>query len=185
VGRFVSEDPLARGSRVDAAALWQYPYTENGPITYVDPFGTTALPCDKVKKIVSDNNQCSSVSNVTVLCIILTESGGDPSAAPPKKYKSTAIGLMQVNKATAKQAKCDYTKLFDPAEAVKCGTQYLCWLNKYYGPNQFSVVGMYNQGPGSGGSGPGADKYKDKVNDCSLCMAKGGCCEECNPNNKK
>ncbi|PYQ29141.1 MAG: hypothetical protein DMF56_12750 [Acidobacteria bacterium] len=137
---------------------------------------------DDLEKLINDNNQRPGLSGTTVLYIALTESGGDPNA---NASSSSAIGLMQITKVMAKQAKCSYSALADPAEAIQCATKYMCWLSKNFSPNMFSVIGMYNQGPGSGGMGSAADKYKKKIDDCSLCIMKSGCCDDCNPNKKK
>ena len=185
LGRFMSEDPLADAvPRADASLIWRYPYTINDPVRYTDPAGLSPLGCDDLKKLAKNNNKaCTGITNDMFVCVMLKESSGDP-AVKNKQKGSTASGLMQITKATAKQAKCNFNKIFDPVENATCAANYMCWLKKNYGGSPWSVVGMYNQGP-KYGKGPKADKYKDDINNCATCMMKNGCCDECNPNNKK
>jgi RHS repeat-associated protein len=189
VARFVSEDALASfGTTTDPLSLNAYTYSENEPIQYIDPLGLTRrksgprrrppqpLDCETLKTKVGQNNQCKKFPEKLTLCIILKESGGVPDA---KNRGSSASGLMQLTRSTAKQVKCERSKLFDPDYNIRCGTKYLCWImDNFTGGDIAKTVRLFKTGP----SGGGDEAYGDDIENCFDCFIFGGCCSECNPN---
>jgi RHS repeat-associated protein len=191
IGRFLTEDPIGiEGSTADVARNTLYVYSENDPVNFVDPLGLTRrrprrrrsvrLPCPELGKLITANNACPGMSGSVVLCIVLKESSGNPNARAPKP--NTASGLMQVNRRTAKQQKCDWAKAFDPGASIQCGTKNLCWLMKHFtAGNARQAVALNMPGPG----GPPNNQYASDIDDCVSCLGTRACekCQECNPNN--
>lgn len=78
-----------------------------------------------------------------VLAVIKAESNGDPNAVSPKG----ASGLMQLMPATA--AQMGVTDIFDPAQNIAAGVQYLSKLLRMYHGDRDLALAAYNAGPGA------------------------------------
>jgi RHS repeat-associated protein len=191
IGRFTQEDPLGVDSHAtsEAASQWLYVYSGNDPASFIDPSGLRRrgpaparpqrIPCDSLWHLVNSNNPCSGLAGEVVMCIILKESGADPNA---QNSGSSASGLMQITRATAKQQRCEFKKLLEPGANIDCGARDLCWLMKNFtGGDVRKAVALYMPGPG----GPPNDDYANDVYDCVDCLSSTPCkdCQKCNPNN--
>jgi soluble lytic murein transglycosylase-like protein len=130
-----------------------------------------------LEREINQNNQCKQYPTAVVMCIVLKESSGDPSAQA--KRPNTARGLMQVTQDTAKQNNCEYAKLLDAGESIRCGTRILCHFAQH--APFFGSIGRYHTGAGKKYAklrGP----YQNDVNNCTLCILNGGSCAQCDPN---
>ena len=78
-----------------------------------------------------------------VLAVIKAESNGDPNAVSLKG----ASGLMQLMPATA--AQMGVTNIFDPAQNIAAGVQYLSKLLRMYRGDRALALAAYNAGPGA------------------------------------
>ena len=92
--------------------------------------------------------------------VMQVESGGNPNALS----STGASGLMQLEPGTA--ASLGITNVFDPAQNIDAGTQYLATLLQQYGGDVPTALAAYNWGPGniatSGGNIP--PSVQDYVN---------------------
>jgi soluble lytic murein transglycosylase-like protein len=75
-----------------------------------------------------------------VLAIMATESNFNPNAVSPKQ----AQGLMQLIPDTA--ARFNVRNLRDPAQNIRGGMAYLCWLMAYFEGDVMLVAAAYNAG---------------------------------------
>ena len=88
-----------------------------------------------------------------------------------------------MNKDAAKQVNCDFKKLFNVDDNIKCGTLYLCWLMSHFaGPDLNTALKMYHYGPGVKNPNKG-QQYANKIQKCASCLDGGGICDKCNPTN--
>jgi len=85
-----------------------------------------------------------SISPALILGLIQVESNGNPNATSG----AGAIGLMQVEPATATSLGYSATGLSSPYQNIMVGTQYLSSLLSEYGGNVISALEAYNAGPG-------------------------------------
>lgn len=98
-----------------------------------------------------------------VFAVIQIESDGKPHAVSP----AGARGLMQLMPGTA--AEMGVTDLFDPAQNIAAGTQYLAKMHNLFGNNRSLALAAYNAGPNAvkkhGGIPPYAEtrQYVRKV----------------------
>lgn len=85
-----------------------------------------------------------NVRGILILCIIATESSGNPSA---QARSTSARGLMQLTRAAAADVGADWEQLFDPWTNIKAGTEYLSRLIKKFGER--GGVEAYYEGAGN------------------------------------
>jgi hypothetical protein len=123
------------------------------------------LTFEQVKSLVEANN-ASNQPTERIVCLIWKESDFKPTerTRPP----NTATGLMQVNKPTVqdfnrsqpKGVHCDFSKMTDPAQNIRCGSLILqAKIDQAKGDN---TKGLNNYGTGSG--------YADNILECESCL---------------
>lgn len=83
------------------------------------------------------------VDPLLVAAIAQAESGFDPGAVSPRG----ACGLMQVMPTTARGLGAG--DLFDPAENLEAGVEYLAYLHRRFDNDPVLVIAGYNAGPGA------------------------------------
>jgi soluble lytic murein transglycosylase-like protein len=94
----------------------------------------------EIRDLVSQASADHGVAPQLLSAILMTESGGDPTAISV----AGAEGLMQLMPATARSCGIDP---FEPVSNVECGSSYLrSLLNRYHGNVTFAVA-AYNAGP--------------------------------------
>jgi len=108
-------------------------------ITY-SGFGTGQPWLSYVYQAASNYN----ISPALILGLIQVESNGNPNATSG----AGAMGLMQVEPATATSLGYSAAGLLSPYQNIMAGTQYLSSLLSEYGGNVISALEAYNAGPG-------------------------------------
>ena len=106
-------------------------------------FSTTegsASPPDRLERIVHEAGERHRVDPALIKAVISTESGWNPRATSRKG----AMGLMQLIPETAKRY--GGGNLYDPAQNVEAGTQYLKSLLDRYDGDLNKTLAAYNAG---------------------------------------
>ncbi len=127
-----SSSPLSAG--VASGSL-----TAGGLSTYMG-FGAGQSWLPYVQEAASRFN----ISPALVLGLIEVESQGNTTA----QSSAGALGLMQLEPATASSLGYSTAGLFSPYQNIMAGTQYLSGLLNQYGGNVMSALEAYNAGPG-------------------------------------
>ena len=127
-----SSSPLSAG--VASGSL-----TVGGLSTYMG-FGAGQSWLPYVQEAASRFN----ISPALVLGLIEVESQGNTTA----QSSAGALGLMQLEPATASSLGYSTAGLFSPYQNIMAGTQYLSGLLNQYGGNVMSALEAYNAGPG-------------------------------------
>lgn len=126
-------------------------------------FGTVRLNLDAYSGEVKAAAQEFGVEEAVVRAIIHAESAFRPNAVS----HAGAQGLMQLIPATA--SRFGVSDVFDPAQNIRGGVQYLAWLLKRYQGNLTLAAAGYNAGEGAvdrhGGVPPYAEtqRYVERV----------------------
>lgn len=107
-------------------------------IQYTDPSQYTS---DEIFNLVQRYSAMYGLEPNLVLAVIKCESNGNPRAVS----KVGAKGLMQLMPATA--AEMGVTKIFDPAQNIAGGTQYLYKMLELFDGNVKYALAGYNAGP--------------------------------------
>ena len=99
-----------------------------------------------------------------IRAIIMTESGGNPSAVRHDK-SGDSLGLMQVTMIAAKDIGYNGPRsgLLDPKTNIEVGTAYFAHLLKEFHGNTLNAIGAYNAGPTNVKRGYVPRKYIEKV----------------------
>lgn len=97
---------------------------------------------DNLPEIVSHYAKYYSLDEELVYAVIKVESNGNPNAVS----RAGARGLMQLMPPTA--AEMGVTQIFDPAQNVAGGTQYLAKMLEYFDNDEVKALAAYNAGPG-------------------------------------
>jgi len=171
-GRFLSEDPIG----FDGNDVNFYAYVNNDPSNWFDLDGmkrsrkhgrrgpgTPPIPYDKIADMVVKHNK-SGQSTELIICVIFKESSFNPTGKNPK---SSAVGLMGVEKGVAKDLKIPYSKLRDPAINITAGTTYLHRRIDWSSP--FGADGDVFDGLSNYGEG---EDYAASVLACEKCLKK-------------
>lgn len=114
--------------------------TAGGLSTYMG-FGAGQTWLPYVQEAASRFN----VSPALILGLIEVE---DYSLNPNAESNKGALGLMQLEPATASSLGYSAAGLFSPYQNIMAGTQYLSGLLNQYGGNVMSALEAYNAGPG-------------------------------------
>lgn len=125
---------------------------------------STKLTANEVKALIVKNNK-STLSTELLLCQIWKESSFDQ-----KEKTGTHLGLFQMDKAAVKQLNisspkgvhCDYSKMYDAAENIRCGTIYLAIRIGW-------AKGDVTKGLEGFGTGTG---YATNIQTCEACVKK-------------
>lgn len=99
------------------------------------------LPAGVINWYARAGAAASGLDSALILAVIRSESGGDPFAVS----KSAAIGLMQLEAATASD--CGIHDRYNPLDNVKCGSKTLHYLIRRYG--LAGGIEAYNLGCGN------------------------------------
>ena len=97
---------------------------------------------DNLPEIVSYYAKHYKLEEELVYAVIKAESNGNPNAVS----RAGARGLMQLMPMTA--AEMGVTSIFDPAQNVAGGTQYLAKMLEYFDNDEVKALAAYNAGPG-------------------------------------
>ena len=95
------------------------------------------------KKEVEQASAHAGVDGALLHAVIMVESGYNPRAVS----KRGAAGLMQLMPETARRYKV--SNVFDPAQNIRAGAQYLADLLKLFGNNLHLALAAYNAGEGA------------------------------------
>lgn len=97
---------------------------------------------DNLPEIVSYYAKHYKLDEELVYAVIKVESNGNPNAVS----HAGARGLMQLMPPTA--AEMGVTSIFDPAQNIAGGTQYLAKMLQFFDNDEVKALAAYNAGPG-------------------------------------
>jgi soluble lytic murein transglycosylase-like protein len=106
-------------------------------------------------KFIRDAAQKHGVDEALITSVIAAESNFNPRAVSRRQ----ALGLMQLLPQTA--ARYSVTDIFDPAQNIDAGTQYLKELLEQYHGNLALALAAYNAGPERVGQFRGVPPYRE------------------------
>ena len=127
-----------------------------------------------ISELVKRYSEMYAVDEGLICAVIKCESDFNPNIVSP----AGACGLMQLMPGTA--AEMGVTRIFDPAENIAGGTQYLAQMLKIFGGDPKLALAGYNAGPEAvrqyGGIPPYAEtqNYVKKVLNAWAGFSKGG-----------
>ncbi len=107
---------------------------------HVPSGGVVAAPA-YIKELVDYYSRLYGVPANLIFAVIRAESGFNPNAQSP----AGACGLMQLMPATA--VLMNVTNIFDPAENIAGGTQYLAKMLRIFNQDKRLALAGYNAGP--------------------------------------
>jgi hypothetical protein len=143
VGMLTNQPQKFRGDKEYVEVLIHY-----DPIIVPDEFsgGTPSrlgpdVP-NNLPEIVTYYAKHYELDEALVYAVIKVESNGNPNAVS----HAGARGLMQLMPPTA--AEMGVTQVFDPAQNVAGGTQYLAKMLQYFDDDEVKALAAYNAGPG-------------------------------------
>lgn len=113
---------------------------------------------DNLPEIVSYYAKHYDLDEELVYAVIKVESNGNPNAVS----HAGARGLMQLMPMTA--AEMGVTQVFDPAQNVAGGTQYLAKMLEYFENDEVKALAAYNAGPGRVKRYNGIPPFKETQN---------------------
>lgn len=97
---------------------------------------------EEIEKLIEENARRTELDPDLLRSIMKQESGGNRKAVSNKG----ASGLMQLMPATARSL--GVTNIFDPAENIRGGADYMAMLMKRFGGDTRKALAGYNAGPG-------------------------------------
>jgi tape measure domain-containing protein len=112
----------------------------------------------EIEELIRRNAERTGVPADLIRAIIKQESGGHRTATSGKG----AQGLMQLMPATA--ARFGVQNVFDPAQNIRGGTDYLAWLLRHFGGDVPLALAGYNAGEGSVEKYHGIPPYRETRN---------------------
>lgn len=128
---------------------------------------------DDIKQLAKHYAERYLLDESLVLAVIKVESNFDPKAVS----RAGARGLMQLMPATA--AEMGVTDIFDPAQNIAAGTQYLAKLLNAFNHDLDLALAAYNAGPATVKRYGGTPPYKEtrlyvrRVNEYAARFAQG------------
>lgn len=121
-----------------------------------------------IAELVTHYAKMYSLEERLVYAVIDMESGGNPNAVSP----AGARGLMQLMPETA--ADMGVTDIFDPAQNIAGGTQYLAKMMVLFNNNLELALAAYNAGPNAVKEHGGIPPYQETQNYVRAICAKLG-----------
>jgi len=110
---------------------------------------------ENIRELVHRYARIYNLDSKLVFAVIEAESAFNPKAVSP----AGACGLMQLMPGTAEEM--NVTDIFDPAQNIAGGTQYLAKLLDLYKGNTRLALAGYNAGPGAVKKYGGIPPYKE------------------------
>lgn len=115
-------------------------------------------PTGKIADLVTHYARMYSLDESLIYGVIQAESGGNPYAVSP----AGARGLMQLMPATA--AEMGVRDIFDPAQNIAGGTQYLAKMLALFNNDTALALAAYNAGPNAVKENGGIPPYEETQN---------------------
>lgn len=150
VVHYSNQRPIARGGMGPVRKL-AYSYMDTCYACALQPgvdFGSIRLNTDAYQREIAAAARDYGVDEALVRAVIHAESAYDPNAVS----RVGAQGLMQLMPATARRF--GVANVFDIAQNIRGGVQYLAWLLRRFDGNLTLAAAGYNAGEGA------VDKYK-------------------------